>query len=158
MKLQDYAAGGGALWQGLKSAIIQSFCWLGIKSGKSGDPWPASQTKTTEKSCLNGWNTASCVLCCGRCLVSAVLGVWCLVSAPLGQWLPDRSVLWYSDTIVPSVLELHQSYHSSECDLLVLPCFICRLTWKLSNSSLRPRTRNWLYFPPMQQNHVNLAT
>ena len=28
----------------------------------------------------------------------------------------------------------------------------------LSNSSLRPRTRSWLYFPPMQQNHVNPLT
>ena len=28
----------------------------------------------------------------------------------------------------------------------------------LSNSSLRPRTRSWLYFPPTQQNHVNPLT
>ena len=28
----------------------------------------------------------------------------------------------------------------------------------LSNSSLRPRARSWLYFLPMQQNHVNLIT
>ena len=48
------------------------------------------------------------------------------------------------------------------------PFFSCRANiWKtlkhiqvilLSNSSLRPRTRSWLYFPPMQQNHVNLIT
>ena len=32
------------------------------------------------------------------------------------------------------------------------------LKWFLSNSSLRPRTRSWLYFPPTQQNHVNPLT
>ena len=35
---------------------------------------------------------------------------------------------------------------------------LCLFKQILSNSSLRPRTRSWLYFPPMQQNHVNPLT
>ena len=95
---------GGALCQLLKSAIIQSFCWLGIKSGKSGDPWPASQTKTTEKSCVWMTGIQQVVFC-------VVPGVWCLQCLVSGvstiRTLAARQVRHqvFCDIVIPLCLQ-----------------------------------------------------